>query len=62
MAVAQQRGVTVMYDGVIVVDYAVDLIQESVIVELKALGLCRTDLIGAHRRLNDLRAWHKCGQ
>src|ERR1700676_1188411 len=37
-AVAQQRGVTVMYDGVIVGDYAVDLlVQESVIVELKAI-------------------------
>jgi GxxExxY protein len=38
LAVAQQRGVTVMYDGVIVGDYAVDLlVQESVIVELKAI-------------------------
>ena|ERR1700676_1306094 len=37
-AVAQQRGVSVMYDGVIVGDYAVDLlVQESVIVELKAI-------------------------
>jgi GxxExxY protein len=37
LAVAQQRGVTVMYDGVIVGDDAVDLlVQESVIVELKA--------------------------
>jgi GxxExxY protein len=38
LAVAQQRGVTVMYDGVIVGDHAVDLlVQESVIVELKAI-------------------------
>ena len=38
LLVAQQRGVTVMYDGVIVGDYAVDLlVQESVIVELKAI-------------------------
>ena len=37
LAVAQQRGVTVTYDGVTVGDYAVDLlVQESVIVELKA--------------------------
>ncbi len=38
LAVAQQYGVTVMYDGVIVGDYAVDLlVQEPVIVELKAI-------------------------
>ena len=38
LAVAQQRFVTVMYDGVIVGDYAVDLlVQGSVIVELKAI-------------------------
>ncbi len=38
LAVAQQRGVPVMYDGVIVGDNAVDLlVQESVIVELKAI-------------------------
>jgi GxxExxY protein len=38
LAVSQQRGVTVMYDGIIVGDYAVDLlVQESVIVELKAI-------------------------
>ena len=37
LAVAQQRGVTVTYDGVTVGDYAVDLlVQESVIVALKA--------------------------
>jgi len=37
LAVAQQRGVAVTYDGVIVGDYAVDLlVQETVIVELKA--------------------------
>jgi hypothetical protein len=33
LAVVQQRGVTVMYDGIIVGDYAVDLlVEESVIV------------------------------
>jgi GxxExxY protein len=38
LAVAQQRSVTVMYDGIIVGDYAVDLlVQEAVIVELKAI-------------------------
>src|ERR1700688_206255 len=38
LAVARQRGVTVMYDGVIVGDDAVDLLaQGSVIVELKAI-------------------------
>jgi GxxExxY protein len=38
LAVAQQRCVTVMYDGIIVGDYAVDLlVQEAVIVELKAI-------------------------
>jgi GxxExxY protein len=38
LEVAQQRGVRVTYDGVIVGDYAVDmLVQESVIVELKAV-------------------------
>jgi GxxExxY protein len=38
LAVAQQRGVTVMYDGIIVGEYAVDLlVEESVILELKAI-------------------------
>ena len=38
LAVLRQRGVTVMYDGVIVGDDAVDLlVQEAVIVELKAI-------------------------
>ena len=38
LAVAQQRGVTVMYDGIIVGDYALDLlVEELVIVELKAI-------------------------
>jgi GxxExxY protein len=37
IAVVQQRRVTVTYDGVIVGDYAVDLlVQDAVIVELKA--------------------------
>ncbi len=37
LAVAQQRGIVVRYDGIIVGDYAVDLlVEESVIVELKA--------------------------
>ena len=36
--VAQQRGVTVMYDGIIVGDHAVELlVQETVIVEPKAI-------------------------
>ncbi len=38
LSVLQQRNVTVMYDGVIVGDYAVDLlVEEAVIVELKAV-------------------------
>ena len=38
LSVLQQRGVTVTYDGVIVGDYAVDLlVDEAVIVELKAV-------------------------
>src|ERR1700722_2294169 len=38
LAVAQQRSVTVIYDGIIVGDYAVDLlVQEAVIAELKAI-------------------------
>jgi GxxExxY protein len=38
LTVAQQRGVTVMYDGIIVGDYALDLlVEELVIVELKAI-------------------------
>ena len=55
LAVAQQRGVTVMYDGIIVGDYAVDLlVQESVIVELKAIKV----VAGIHRAqcINYLRA------
>ena len=37
LAVMQQHGVVVRYDGIIVGDYAVDLmVEESVIVELKA--------------------------
>jgi GxxExxY protein len=38
LSVLQQCGGTAMYDGIIVGDYAVDLlVQESVIVELKAI-------------------------
>jgi GxxExxY protein len=37
LAVVQQRGIVVVYDGIIVGEYAVDLlVAESVIVELKA--------------------------
>jgi GxxExxY protein len=37
MSVAQQHGITAFYDGVIVGEYAADLlVEESVIVELKA--------------------------
>jgi GxxExxY protein len=37
LAVVQQRGIVVIYDGIIVGEYAVDLlVEESVIVELKA--------------------------
>jgi GxxExxY protein len=37
LAVAQQRGIVVRYDGIIVGDYAVDLlVEEAVIVGLKA--------------------------
>ena len=55
LAVLQQRGVTVMYDGVIVGDYAVDLlVQEAVIVELKAIKA----MVEIHRAqcINYLRA------
>ncbi len=55
LAVLQQRGVTVMYDGVIVGDYAVDLlVQEAVIVELKAVKA----MVEIHRAqcINYLRA------
>ena len=38
IAVAQQHGVVVLYDGVVVGEYAVDLlVEESVVVELKAV-------------------------
>jgi GxxExxY protein len=55
IAVLQQRGVTVMYDGVIVGDYAVDLlVQDAVIVELKATKA----MVAIHHAqcINDLRA------
>lgn len=43
LAVAQHRGVTVLYDGVVVGDYAVDLlVEDRVIVELKAVSRMRT--------------------
>ena len=51
----QQRDVTVMYDGVIVGDYAVDLlVEEAVIVELKAVKA----ILEIHRAqcINYLRA------
>ena len=38
LAVAQQQGVTVVYDGIVVGEYAVDLLVEGrIIVELKAI-------------------------
>lgn len=38
LAVAQQQGVTVIYDGIVVGEYAVDLLVEGrIIVELKAI-------------------------
>jgi GxxExxY protein len=55
LAVLQQRGVTVMYDGVIVGDDAVGLlVQEAVIVELKAIKA----MVAIHRAqcINYLRA------
>ena len=38
LAVAQQRGIVVIYDGIIVGEYMVDLlVEDAVIVELKAV-------------------------
>jgi GxxExxY protein len=38
LAVAQQRGITVWYDGIIIGDYTADLlIEEALLVELKAV-------------------------
>jgi GxxExxY protein len=61
LAVAQQYGVVVRYDGIIVGEYAVDLlVQGSVVVELKAV----TALNNIHRAqcLNYLKATslHMC--
>jgi PD-(D/E)XK nuclease superfamily len=45
LAVARQRGITVWYDGVIIGEYAVDLLIEGeLIVELKALIPTRVDV------------------
>ena len=55
LAVAQQRGIEVMYDGVIVGQYAADLlVQDSVIVELKAVKVM--DDVHRAQCLNYLRA------
>lgn len=61
LGIEQQRGITVMYDGVMVGEYFVDLLVEaSILVELKAV----TELSSAHRAqcLNYLRAtgMHLC--
>jgi GxxExxY protein len=55
LAVAQQQGVTVKYDGIVVGEYAVDLLVEgTIIIELKAIKA----LNGAHAAqcLNYLKA------
>lgn len=45
LAVAQQQGITVRYDGVVVGEYAIDLlVEETIIIELKAVKA----LDGAH--------------
>jgi GxxExxY protein len=61
LGVEQQRGITVMYDGVMVGEYFIDLLVEtSILVELKTVA----ELRGAHRAqcLNYLRAtgMHLC--
>jgi GxxExxY protein len=61
LSVEQQRGITVMYDGVMVGEYFIDLLVEaSLLVELKTVS----ELSGAHRAqcLNYLRAtgMHLC--
>ena len=61
LAVAQQQGITVTYDGVVVGEYNVDLlVEETVIVELKAIRV----LDNAHTAqcLNYLKATglHPC--
>ena len=54
LAVAQQRGIVVTYDGIIVGEYAVDLLVEAVLVELKAVKAF--DDIHQAQCLNYLRA------
>jgi len=61
LIVEQQRGITVMYDGVMVGEYFIDLLVEaSILIELKTVA----ELSGAHRAqcLNYLRAtgMHLC--
>ena len=54
-AVAQQRGITVTYDGVIVGEYAVDLmVEETIIIELKAIKAF--DDVHTAQALNYLKA------
>jgi GxxExxY protein len=55
LAVTQQRGIIVYYDGVVVGEYAVDLLVEgTVMVELKAVKTL--DSVHAAQCLNYLRA------
>jgi GxxExxY protein len=55
LAVAQQRGIVVTYDGIVVGEYAVDLlVEEAVLVELKAVKAF--DDIHQAQCLNYLRA------
>ena len=61
LAVAQQRGIVVTYDGIVVGEYAVDLlVEEAVLVELKAVKAF--DHIHQAQCLNYLRAsgMHLC--
>jgi GxxExxY protein len=55
LAVAQQRGIVVTYDGIVVGEYAVDLlVEEAVLVELKVVKVF--DDIHQAQCLNYLRA------
>lgn len=55
LSVAQQRGIAVMYDGVIVGDYAVDLlVEDQVLVELKVVRAL--EAVHAAQGLNYLKA------
>jgi GxxExxY protein len=55
LTVAQQQGVTVIYDGVVVGEYSVDLlVEQTVIVELKAIKAL--DNVHTAQCLNYLKA------